>query len=253
MKKLTASLLLIVCVLSLLAGSAFAQGSDSAFVTDDAGLLQEAQLLLLEQQARAAAEEYSVGVYIVTVRDYRELDSAGVYEAASALYHERLLGEGPQRSGILLLLSMDGRDYALYRYGAQAVYAFNDYGLGELEDAFLKSFSSDDWNGGFENYIRECTRYLEKAEAGRPVRKSPAALIVIFNIIALLIAAIVCGVMAGQMKTVYRSSGAGDYAGELKLTEQYDQFTHRTETRRKIESSQSSGSESRSGGSNGKF
>lgn len=253
MKKITASLLLIVCVLSLLAGSACAQGSESSFVTDGAGLLQEAQLLRLEQQARATAEKYSVGVYIVTVKDYCELDSAGVYEAASTLYHERLLGEGPQRSGILLLLSMAGRDYALYRYGAQAVYAFNDYGVGELEDAFLDSFSGDDWNGGFENYIRECTRYLEKAAAGKPVRKSPAALIVIFNIIALLIAAVVCGVMAGQMKTVSRSTGAGNYAGELKLTEQYDQFTHRTETQRKVESSQSSGGESRTGGSNGKF
>lgn len=255
MKRRIISLLLVLCTLGLLAGSVYAQTSEPqlSHVTDGAGLLQEAQIRRLEQMTQAVANRYVVGVYIVTVEDYREFDPAGVYEATYGIYHEYTLGEGQQRNGIILLLSMAERDYALFRYGEQAVYAFNDYGIEKLEAVFLDNFENDDWSGGFEDYVRECGRYLEKAASGKPVSKSPVTLILVFCAIALVIAAAVCAVLVGQMKTVHKSTSAASYAGNLALTEQFDQFTHRTETRRKIERSQSSGGEIHSGGSSGKF
>lgn len=253
MKRRIVSLLLALCLLGLFVGSAYAASEPQlSYITDDAGLLQEARLQQLEQMAQSVADRYSVGVYIVTVPDYRELDPAGVYEAACGVYHEYFLGEGPKRNGVILLLSMSGRDYALFRYGEQAVYAFNDYGLEKLEETFLDNFGNDDWNGGFEDFLLECDRYLEKAASGKPVRESPLTRILIAWAIALVIAAVVCAVLAGQMKTVHKGTSAASYAGNLGLTEQLDQFTHRTETRRKIESSKSSG-QSHSGGSSGKF
>lgn len=255
MKRKIVSLFLVVCMLGLFVCGAYAQTSEPrlSHLTDEAGLLQEVQIQRLEQIAQAAASRYGVGIYIVTVEDYREFDPAGVYEAAYGIYHEYALGEGQQRNGILLLLSMAQRDFALFRYGEQAVYAFSDYGVKKLEGVFLDNFETDDWNGGFEDYIRECGRYLEKAASGKPVAQSPASLILIACAIALVIAAVVCAVLVGQMKTVRKSTSAASYAGNLMLTEQFDQFTHRTESRRKIERSQSSGTESHSGGSSGKF
>lgn len=255
MKRRIVSLLLVLCMLGLLAVSAYAQTSESqlSYITDEAGLLQDTQIQRLEQMAQAAANRYAVGVYIVTVEDYREFDPAGAYEAAYGIYHEYSLGEGQPRNGIILLLSMAERDYALFRYGDQAVYALNDYGVEQLETVFLDNFGNDDWNGGFEEYVRECSRYLEMAASGKPVRESPVKLILILNAVALAIAAAVCAVLVGQMKTVHKSTGAAAYAGNLVLTEQFDQFIRRTETRRKIESSQSSGREGHSDGSSGKF
>lgn len=255
MKRKIISLLLVVCMMGLLVGSAYAQTSEPQLsrVTDGAGLLQEAQIRQLEQMAQAVANRYAVGVYIVTVGDYREFDPAGVYEATYGIYHEYSLGEGQQRNGIILLLSMAERDYALFRYGEQAVYAFDDYGVEKLEEVFLDNFENDDWNGGFEDYVRECDRYLEKAASGKPVRESPVTMILFFCVIALAIAAAVCAVLVGQMKTVHKSTSAASYTGNLSLTEQLDQFTHRTETRRKIESGQNSGGEKHSGGNSGKF
>lgn len=253
MKRKIVSLLLAVCMLALFAGNAYAQasGSLSSSVTDGAGLLQDAQIRQLEQMAQAVTDQYAVGVYIITLDDYREVDPAGVYEATYGIYHEYSLGEGAQRNGIVLLLSMAERDYALFRYGDQAVYAFSDFGLELLEEVFLDNFEHNDWNGGFEDYIRECDRYLEKAAAGKPVQKSPATLILIFCAIALAIAAAVCAGMVGQMKTVHKNAGAANYAGTLALTEQFDQFTRRTETRRKIQSNQNA--QTHSGGRSGKF
>lgn len=256
MKKKIISLLLVLCTLSLLVGSVFAQASAPQLpcVTDVAGLLQEGQVQRLEQMSQSVAKQYAVGVYIVTVEDYRDVDPAGVYEAAYGIYHAYTLGEGQQRNGMILLLSMKNRDYALFRYGEQAVYAFDDFGLEQLEAEFLDNFADNDWNGGFEDYIRTSAQYLEKAEAGKPVRKSPVTMILISWVIALAIAAGVCAVLVGQMKTVHKGTSAASYAGNLALTEQFDQFTHRTETRRKIERNQSSGGgESQSGGRSGKF
>lgn len=254
MKKRIVSLLLAVCLLGLFVGSAYAASEPQlSHITDDACLLQESQLQQLEQMAQSVADRYSVGVYIVTVPDYRELDPAGVYETAYGIYHTYSLGEGQQRNGMILLLSMSGRDYALFRYGEQAVYAFNDYGVEKLEETFLDNFGDDDWNGGFEDFLLECDRYLEKAASGKPVRESPVTRILIAWAVALAISAVVCAVLKGQMKTVHKGTSAASYAGNLGMTEQFDQFTHRTETRRKIESSKSSGGESHSGGNSGKF
>lgn len=258
MKKRILSLLLAVCFVCLLSIGAFAADTEPQLpcITDEAGLLTDAQYLRLVQMAQSAAGQFGVGVYIVTLDDYRDANSAGVYEAAYTIYHDYTMGVGQQHEGIMLLLSMAERDYAIFCYGKDAEYAFNDYGLEQLETVFLDNFAENDWNGGFEDYIRECASYLEQAEAGKPVSQSSAKYILIVCGISLLVAAIACAVMAGQMKSVHKKTTAGVYAvGGLELTQQFDQFTHRTESRRRIESSSSAGGESRSesgGGGSGR-
>lgn len=261
MKKRILSLLLALCITALLAGSVCALASEPQlpYVMDAAELLSDETELKLTQMALQVEEKYGVGVYMVSVEDYRALDPAGVYEATYGIYHAYTMGAGDGREGIMLLLSMNERDFAIFRYGEKTAYAFNEYGLAKLEEEFLDNFAEDDWSGGFEDYIRTCASYLESAEAGEPVSKSPVTMILIFAGISLLIAAIVCAVLLGQMKTVHKKTSAEDYAvGSVYLTGQLDQFTHRTETRRKIERSSSSGSgssESGGGGSgrSGKF
>lgn len=255
MKKRLTRLLLALCIAVLLTISVCAatSGPQLPYVTDAAGLLSEEQTEKLSKMALSLENQYGVGVYIVCVEDYRALDPAGVYEATYGVYHEYTMGIGAERNGIMLLLSTKERDFALFRYGETAEYAFNDYGLAKLEAEFLDNFADNDWNGGFEDYIRECSEYLAKAADGKPVRKSPVTLILVFSGVSLGIAAIVCAVMAGQMKTVHRKATAEAYAADgLRLTGQFDQFTHRTETRRKIERSSASGDgQSESGGGGG--
>lgn len=255
MKRRILSLLLILCTLFLLAGSAYAQDTTPQLpcITDAAELLTDTQVQQLEQLAQKIGATYGVGVYIVTVEDYQQFDPTGAYEAAYGIYHEYHLGLGAERNGILLLLSGKERDYALFRYGAQAAYTFTDYGLEKLEAVFLDDFGSNNWYAGCEDYIQECNCYLEKAVAGDPIKKSHVSLILILCGLSLLIAAVVCGILVGQMKSARKNTQAAAYAGSLELTQQFDQFTHRTETRRKIERSQSSGGEGHAAGRSGKF
>lgn len=82
------------------------------------------------------------------------------------IYHNFTMGEGPNRDGIMLLLSMNDRDWAMFCYGSRSEYTFNKYGQQELEKVFLDNFGENDWYGGFEDYIKECSSYLEKAALG---------------------------------------------------------------------------------------
>ena len=98
--------------------------------------------------AESVSQKYGVGVYIVTVEDYRDFHSEGVYKATYTIYHECTMGEGPNRDGIMLLLSMDDRDWAMFCYGSRCEYAFNSYGQQKLEKVFLDNFGENDWYGG---------------------------------------------------------------------------------------------------------
>ncbi len=248
-KRIPCFLITLVAMLSICVNTVYAE-AQLYHVTDAAGLLTQDQLAGLEQKAEAVSTEYGVGVYIVTVEDYQAFSTEGVYTATYGIYHEYTMGEGEGRDGIMLLLSMKERDWAMFCYGDNCQYAFDAYGQEQLEEVFLDDFGNDDWYGGFEDYIEECEVYLQKAAAGDPVRESPAGYIVFAVAIALFIALLaVGGVWVVTKSSVKKQSTANAYvAGTLDLTGRYDIFTHKTQTRHKIESSSSGGSRSHSGG-----
>lgn len=249
-RKLTCLFLTLVLLLGLTVLAFAADGAQLPYITDSAGLLTQSEADELESMAQSVSQQYGCGVYVVTVDDYTDIDTRGAYEAAYSIYHQYSLGEGADRSGALLLLSMRERDWATFFYGPTAEYAFNAYGQEKLEDAYLGYFRDNDWYGGFSGYIGECGRYLELAAQGSPVRASKLVPILIVVAIACLIAGIVCGILCSKMKSVSKKTEAGSYisAAGLKLTLQEDQYTHTSTSQRKIESSSSSSSSSESGG-----
>ena len=263
MKKRICRLLLaflLVLVFCVSMAAAEQTGAQLSCVTDTAGLLSESEKMLLEKMAESVSQKYGVGVYIVTVEDYRDFHSEGVYKATYTIYHECTMGEGPNRDGIMLLLSMDDRDWAMFCYGSRCEYAFNSYGQQKLEKVFLDNFGENDWYGGFEDYIKECSVYLEKAASGKPVRASLFIPILIVIGLSLLAAVVIVTVIWQKMENVSKKATANAYVSAgLQLTEQTDHFTHKTTSSRKIERSSSGGgsshSESGGGGSgrSGKF
>ena len=250
---------LIPLVFCVSAAAAAQTGAQLDYVTDTAGLLSENESIQLEKMAEMVSQKYGVGVYIVTLGDFRDYNAEGVYKATYTIYHDYTMGEGPNRDGIMLLLSMDDRDWAMFCYGSRCEYAFNSYGQEKLEKVFLDNFGENDWYGGFEDYVKECNVYLEKAAAGKPVRASMLIPILIVIGLSLLAAAAIVAVIWQKMDNVSKKATANAYVSAgLQLTEQSDRFTHKTTSSRKIERSSSSGgssSESGGGGSgrSGKF
>lgn len=265
MKKGIRCLLLAFMMLFMFCVSVAAAEQTEAqlyYVTDAAGLLDENENMKLEKMAETVSQKYGVGVYIVTLEDYQDVYPNDVYKATYTIYHNFTMGEGPNRDGIMLLLSMNDRDWAMFCYGSRSEYTFNKYGQQELEKVFLDNFGENDWYGGFEDYIKECSSYLEKAAAGKPVRASllfPGLIVVGLSLLATLV---IVSVIWQKMVSVEAKVTANAYVSEpLQLTEQTDHFTHKTTSKRKIErnsgssSGGSSHSESGGGGSgrSGKF
>lgn len=256
MRKMTAFVLMLLLVLSL--GISASANENTGYVFDYAQLLNSSEAEQMNEFAQDVAEEYDCGLYIMTLDDYTDYDDdLDVYDAAWNIYHELELGVGKERNGVFLLLSIEDRDYALFVYGEDAEYAFNDHGLTLLEEEFLDDFGDNDWYAGFADYLTTGADYLQRAAEGDPVRGSPAILIVIFILVSCVISLIITGVFWLQMKNVRMKSDARVYASAagLNLTIRQDSFSHQMVSRRRIERSSGSGSGSRShsgGGGHGR-
>lgn len=168
MKKRLISILLILVLLIPLCASAYATKADGAEpynITDDVGLLSDADRQRLEKMAQTVTYKYGIGVYAVILDDYSIFNSDSAYAAAESIYHRYDMGQNSGRDGILLLLSMSEREYGLYYYGDKSAEVFTDSALQGIEDAFLNRFGEDDWAGGFEDYIKYCASYIENGAA----------------------------------------------------------------------------------------
>ena len=218
--------------------------SSMRYIFDLAGCLSSDSRTKLEARAEEISTRHSCGVYVAFVDDYKVYSQGGdVYEGTYRFYHDKQLGMGDGRDGVIVLLSMQNRKYAMFIYGENAAYAINEYGAEQLEGRFLGQFSDGNWYIGAAEYLTACDEYLSLAEAGKPVRESPWAVIAIVVIVSCLIASGVCKVLKMNMKTVRRGAAADEYVtGEgLALTESSDRFMYTTETRTKIKSDSSDG------------
>ena len=239
-KKITAVFTaVLLIVLSVVPG--FAEEEKFPYVVDEAGLLTEEENQELESNAALLAEEYGLGVYIITVEDITDyVDEPDMVSAAETLYLAYELGEQEDQSGILLLLSMAERDYALFAFGYGNT-AFTDYGKSYLSGKFLDDFGEDDWYDGFVDYQRTCGEMVASAQNGEAIdvdnvpTSSNARIygIVACIILGVLIAFIVRAVLKGQLKSVAMGTGAEAFvtAEGLTLTDRSDLYTHTTESR----------------------
>lgn len=256
MKRKLFALLFCLCLLAALAVPAFAHSGDTPYIIDDAGLLWEHELAELEARAEEISNRYGCGVYIITVEDFTDYGYSNIDSFGSALYYDGGLGMGSGRDGVLLVLSMWGRDFNLRSEGTFGQTAFSPYALEKLENAVLDDLGEDYWYGGFSDYLDTCETYLEKAAQGKPFSRENDPAQIALRVAAVigvpcLIALVVCLIFRAQMKTVHKKTEADAYmvldTAQLRVCQ--DIFTHRTETRTKVQSSSSSsgGGHSRSG------
>ena len=215
------------------------------YVTDDAGLLSEGQLVALNNKAREISEKYQCGVYIVTVDDYQKYTSGSVMDCATGIFNQYDLGYGDTKDGVMLLLSMADRDYALIAHGDTGNAAFTDYGKDRMEDSFLRYFANNDWSGGFNDYLSTSSRYLEMEANGEPYDTyggngddgaSKAARTGVVLGVPTFISGLVNRMQSRKMKSVRSRTNASTYAAPsgLVLHGQQDRYTHSTESRTRI-------------------
>ena len=241
-KKLFVSLLL--CLVLLLSFSCLAFADSRAHVGDSAGLLSAAEYTELENMCAAVSDKFGCGVYIITVSDFRQYGNS-VESAAEAIFKGTGMGVGDDENGVMLLLSMEERDYDLLAHGDTGNAAFTDYGKDLLADSFLSYFRQDDWFGGFKAYVSSCEYFLQCSSEGQPIdvpAEEPltfAEKLPFILLIPCVIAGVVCLIAKAGMKTAKRKIGAAEYVtpNSFYLRVRTDNFTHRTQSVERIQRS----------------
>ena len=241
-----------LCMLMVLVVPVCAAAEDAPFneseipvrkmVTDNADLLTDAEEKELAARAWDLTRAYNCAVYIVTLPS---LEGMEAWEATEYLWTEYQMGYGEDQSGVILLLSMEYRDYDIAAHGYGNT-AFTDYGKEKMAERFLDEFGEDDWYGGFSEYLDCCEEYLRLASEGEPFDvgsdSDPLFEVVISIVVSLIVAFVVCVRFEAQMKTAKMQKAARAYIDQrgLVLTAQSDRFLRTTRSERYIEPESSS-------------
>lgn len=234
-------------------------------VSDSAAILTQNEAAELEAKAKKISETYKCNAYIVTVDDYADYGSSS-YEAAKTIYQTYHLGYGTDKDGVMLMLSMNDRDYSLIAFGYGNT-AFTDYGKDKLEEEFLDDFKDDEWAEGFSDYLDKSAEMLKSARAGKPldVGSNPLIAIVgfVFNLIlGAGVAFFASFLLKSTMNSVDEKEEAEAYVteGGVSFSRRDDRYLYSNERRERIQrdndnSSSSGTSVDNDGfsGSSGKF
>ena len=247
MKKLCSLLLCLLLVLTL-SISAFAMNAGYAHVMDYVGLLSAPERDTLCEKLDEISLRLDFDVVVVAVPSTEGMEPM---DFADDYYDYNGYGLGENRDGVLLLLSMENRDYWISTrgYGQDALPTET---LIFIEEQFLPLISQGNYFAGFCNFADWVDSCVTSAKNGSPIDeynlpKAPFAFgskLVVSLIIGLILGAIVVLILKGQLKSVKAKNNAADYvrSGSLNLTQSQDLFLYHTVNRiRKPEPSQRSG------------
>lgn len=247
MKKLF-TLLLAGLILSLPCGTAVfgihEQLSDGANLLTDG---EEAELLLAMQQV---TEDTGAEISLVTLPSL----NGDIEDYANELYDSRAYGIGEGRDGVLLVISMDPREFWILCNGF-AWYAVGSRGVEEITADMTPDLSAGNYAEAFRSYVSDCSYYLnlyldgEEYEGEDPF-DLPSTLL-ISAAAGLTVGLIYALILKGQLRSVRSRTEANGYvkAGSMTLTRSGDYFMYRNVTRTEIQKSTSSHSGSSRGGS----
>lgn len=257
---------LLLCIVT--AVPTFAVQKETRLV-DGAGLLTSAEQSDLLNKLDEISERQQVDTVVITASS---LDGKTPEVYADDIYYYNGYGFGADYDGILLLVSMENRDWYISTcgYGMTAV---TDDGIDYISGKFLSYLSDGDYAKAFTAYAELCDEFITQAKTGQPyvgnnMPKEPFGALkwlLISVVIGLIIALVVTGSMKSKLKTVRKQSSAANYVknNSMRITDSRDMFLYNTvERTEKPKSNSSSGGGSSShtsssgqthGGGGGKF
>ena len=229
-------------------------------LVDDADLLSDAEESSLLAALDEISERQEQDIVVVTTES---LDGKTATAYADDFFDYNGYGLGDTRDGILFLISMEDRDWAISTRG-YAITAFTDYGQRYMMEEILPYLSAGEYYDAFMTFANLADSLITEADNGTPlddysdpddydgddVYQTPY---VTYTIIALLIGFVLSfipvSVMKHQLKSVRTQNNADQYAKaeSLDVQEANDIFLYTSVSREEIP--QESDSDSGGGGS----
>lgn len=246
-----ALLLLVLPVLP-----AFAE-SNVLRLLDEDDLLTDNEETDLMEKLDEISERQQVDIVVAVVHT---LDGSTPMEYADDYYDYNGYGFGPEKDGILFLISMEERDWYISTTGF-GITAVTDAGREYMSEQFLEDLSEGEYAAAFTTFAELCDDFITQARTGEPydvdnLPEEPfwfAGNLVIALAIAFLISLIATGIMKGKLKSVRSQPAADSYLkkGSMKLTKEDELFLYKSVDRRERPKENNSGSTKASTSSGG--
>ncbi len=239
----------------------YSGGERTSLLIDEADLIpDETELQLLQQLENISSiNECEIAVLTVSSTDGQDITAF-----ADDYYDYNGFGYGENDDGLLLVIDMGYREFAITTYGT-AIDIFTDYNLEQLENAFVGYLSNGDYYGAFSSFITKCSTvfddyryylennqnnnnndndgyytdddfyftdddfyYSDNTSSVKPNDIFSVQWIVVAIVIGIVIAFIYTGNLKSKLKTVRTKYTAEDYVvpGSLQITQQRDVFLH---------------------------
>ena len=219
------------------------------FLYDEADLLTDSEEEALVQKLKEVSHATKAQIVVVTLAS---MDGGNIDEFIDYLYDTMGFGYGENHDGVLLLVSMDPREYRILSNG----YAGTAIGPDQIDtlcDIVQPYLTKGTYATAFTYFANESEDFLAYYLAGSPFNAGKSFMIsLVIGIIAGLITAFV---MKGQLKSVRKQDSARVYVkkGSMRLTYARDIFLYRnverTKKQERVESTSSgSGDTARSKG-----
>lgn len=120
-----------------------------ARLTDDAGLLNDSERTMVLEKLDSTSSSLKFDIVIITVEKF---DGKTPRDYADDFYDYNNFGYGNEKDGILLLVSMENRDWHITTTG-RGIEIIDDNALDEIADSFLSDLSAGKYYKAFSNFI----------------------------------------------------------------------------------------------------
>ena len=266
MKKMLFAILMIAAIISL----SLTTSAQNNLLSDGAALLTQNEAYVISDLLERLSAEAQADIAVITVDSY---DGYNI-----EVFTEKLCDDGFTDNGIVLLISIDTREYCLTKCG-NVEHAIDGAGLDFIEESFIPYLSDGNYYVAFSvfaslsaeaikeyNSTGECfggegfKPDVEVSDDGTVTLTEgsrPVSHYVICIVVGLILALISMLIMQRGMKTVKSQNYAADYIvrGSLDIRVSSDRFLYKTVTKTPKPQSHSSSGKGFSGGrsSSGRF
>lgn len=148
-------------LLLLLLPTAVLAAEGLPLIVDNAELFTAEEMGALEAQARSLSDTYKMDVVVLTTNT---LSGKRPQDYADDYYDAAGYGQGADASGMLLLISMEDRDWYLSTCG-EAIYALTDYGIEQLGMVLVSGLQVS-YADGVTDFFNALPEYLDAYQNG---------------------------------------------------------------------------------------
>lgn len=246
MKKFWKKAILILGLCMLFSPTAYGQKQTSGQITqerqlprlvDEAGILSQEESTRLLSQLDEISERQQFDVVIAVINS---LSGQKIENLADDFYDYNGYGMGSNHDGILFLISMEEREWAISTSGF-GIRAFTDAGQAYMVKQFRSDLSDGKYGNAFSIFAKWSDDFITQAREGKPYDKGHLP-VTASNIIFCIAVGLLAGfalalvrmwMMKWQMRTVYHQPAASDYLvnGSCRMQDNREWLVRRTVSR----------------------